>query len=249
MEFDSTTFALEILNFLILAWLLKHFFYQPVLAIIEKRKVATELVMSDAANVRRDAEVLKNRYEAKLSELDKEYATQKARVDEEMAAERTRSLASLEADVAMERERREKLEERKRGELELALERQAMRLAARFATRLLERVAGPELNAKLADLVIGELEALTGDKQETLRDILRDSGSTLKIISAYRLDEQRSAALTRALSQFSGQSLTPEFSEDSSLKAGVSILAGSWALMANLRDELSFFAGNFKHDD
>lgn len=248
MEFDLTTFALEVLNFLVLVWLLKHFFYQPVLAIIEKRQAATEQIMVDATNIQEEAEVLKVQYETKMAELDKEYATQKDHIDEELSAERVRRLASLDADIAIERKRRETLEEQKRSELERALERQAIHLAARFATRLLERVAGPELNAKLVDLAINELNSLTGDKQKTLRNILHDSGSTLKVVSAYHLDEQQRAALTNALSQLSDQSLVPEFSEDPILKAGVSIMAGSWVMMANLRDELSFFTGNLEHD-
>ncbi|MCW8820599.1 MAG: F0F1 ATP synthase subunit delta [Sulfurovum sp.] len=248
MEFDLTTFVLEMLNFLILVWLLKHFFYQPVLTIIEKRQAATEKIMVDATNIQEEAEGLKSQYETKMAELDKEYATQKARIDEEMSAERMKRLASLDADIAIERKRRETLEEQKRSELERALERQAIHLAARFATRLLERVSGPELNAKLIDLAINELNSLTGDKQKTLRNILHDSGSTLKVVSAYHLDEQQRTALTNALSQFSGQALVPEFSEDPALKAGISIMAGSWVMMANLRDELSFFTGNFEHD-
>ena len=31
------------------------------------------------------------------------------------------------------------------------------------------------------------------------------------------------------------------------LKAGVCIMAGAWVLMANLRDELDFFAGGLEH--
>lgn len=249
MEFDLTTFVLEMFNFLILVWLLKHFFYQPVLAIIEKRQAATQKIMLDATNIQQDAEVLKGQYETKMAELDKEYATQKTRIDEEVSVERVKRLGSLDADIAIERKRRETLEKQKRSELEEALERQAIQLAARFATRLLERVAGPELNAKLVDLTINELNSLTGDKQKTLRNILHDSGSALKVVSAYHLDDQQRTALTNALSQFSGQSFIPEFSEDSILKAGVSITAGSWVMMANIRDELSFFTGNLEHDN
>lgn len=248
MEFDLTTFALEILNFLVLVWLLKHFFYQPVLTIIEKRQAATEQIMLDATSIQQEAEGLKGQYETKLADLDKEYATQKARIDEEMASERTRRLSSLEADIAMERKRRETVEERKRSQLESSLERQAIDLAARFATRLLERVAGPELNAKLVDLAISELPSLTGDKQESLRTILHNVG-TVKIVSAYPLDEPKRTALTNALNQYAEQSLVPEFSEDPLLKAGVSIMAGSWVLMANLRDELSFFTGNLEYEN
>ena len=49
-----------------------------------------------------------------------------------------------------------------------------MTIAARFATRLLERLAGPELEAKLADLALSELDAERPDKLEALRTALRE---------------------------------------------------------------------------
>ena len=48
MEFDWTTFALEALNFLVLVWLLKRFFYRPVLAVIEARRAETAKTIADA---------------------------------------------------------------------------------------------------------------------------------------------------------------------------------------------------------
>jgi F-type H+-transporting ATPase subunit b len=36
VELNWTTFVLEILNFLVLVWLLKHFFYQPVKGVIAR---------------------------------------------------------------------------------------------------------------------------------------------------------------------------------------------------------------------
>jgi F-type H+-transporting ATPase subunit b len=138
------------------------------------------------------------------------------------------------------------LEARERNELELALERDAMGIAARFATRLLERLAGPELEAKLAELALSELNAQTPDKLQALRDALRDTGVSIKVVSAYPLDAARRAAFARALETLAGRALAPEFSEDAMLKAGVCIMAGSWVLMANLRDELDFFSGAFE---
>ena len=48
MDFDWTTFALEAVNFLILVWILKHFFYRPVLAVIEARRAESEKNLAQA---------------------------------------------------------------------------------------------------------------------------------------------------------------------------------------------------------
>ena len=99
MDFDWTTFALEALNFLVLVWLLKRFFYQPVLAVIEARRVATAKTIADAAAVRREAEALKSEYQAHLTQADTERAAARARLDEDIAAERARRHAALQAEI------------------------------------------------------------------------------------------------------------------------------------------------------
>ena len=247
MEFDWTTFALEVLNFLVLVWLLKRFFYRPVLAVIEARRAETAKTIADAEAVRRAAEGLKGEYQAHLAEVDKERAAVQARLDAEIAAERSRRLAAVGSEIVEERKRRIALEAREKSEIELALERQATGIAARFATRLLERLAGPELEAKLADLALSELGAEGSGKLEALHLAMKDPNVSIEVVSAYPLDEARRAAFTQTLSRLAGRSLAPKFAEDTALKAGVCIMAGSWVLMANLRDELNFFATAFKH--
>jgi F-type H+-transporting ATPase subunit b len=247
MAFDWTTFALEILNFLVLVWLLKRFFYRPVLAVIERRQANTAKTIADAATVQREAEALKRDFQSRLAHVDEARAAAQDKLDQEIAAERARRLAALDAELASERQRRETLAARERSELEQSLERQAMGIATRYATRLLDQLAGPELEAKLADLALSELDLQPAAKLEALRTALQAPGLSIQVISAYPFDNARRAAFAEALAKLAGRSITPEFSEDASLKAGVCIMAGSWVLMANLRDELGFFAGGFEH--
>ena len=135
------------------------------------------------------------------------------------------------------------LEARERSEREAALEREALTVAARFASRFLDRLAGPELEAKLVALALSELDALAPDRL----DALRDPTVGIKVVSAYPLDAAQRTAFTQSLGRLAGRALAPEFTEDAMLKAGVCIMAGAWVLMANLRDELSFFSESFNH--
>ena len=48
MELDWTTFALEIINFLALIWILKRFLYRPVLATLGQRRAGIEATLNEA---------------------------------------------------------------------------------------------------------------------------------------------------------------------------------------------------------
>ncbi len=247
MQFDLTTFALEVLNFLVLVWLLKRFFYRPVLAVIEARRAEGAAILDQAEASQRAADAMKAECEARLAQAELQRAAARAALETEIATERVRRLAILASELALERQRHASLDARESERRASALEREAGALAARFTARLLDRMAGPELEARLADLALADLPLQATEQLEALRTALHEPGLHVRVVSAHVLDAGRRAAFSDALGRLAGRPPDIAFSEDAALKAGVSIMAGSWVLMANLRDELGFFARSFDH--
>ena len=149
--------------------------------------------------------------------------------------------------MALERKRRESLDAQQLVQRAAALEHRATTLATRFVTRLLDRLTSPELGARLADLALEDLPAQPPDQLRTLLGALREPEARVRVVSAHALDTAHRAAFSNALDRLAGRPLEVLYCEDPALKAGISIMAGSWVLMANLRDELGFFAGSFDH--
>lgn len=247
MEFDWTTVILEMLNFLVLIWLLKRFFYRPVLAVIEKRRTENEKIIADAEAQQRAADTLKGKYERRLAQVAKERELAMARLDEEIAGERVRRLAAVEVEANADLQRRHMLEAREASEREAAMAREAVAIAGRFASRFLERLAGPELEAKLVDLALAELNTATPEKLADLRTALRDPSTSIKVVTVYPLDTTQRATFVAVLGKLAGREVTPQFQEDATLKSGLCLMAGAWVLMANLRDELNFFTSAVEH--
>ena len=54
MELNWSTFVLEILNFLVLVWILKRFLYKPVLAVIARRREGIEKSLAEARSLHED---------------------------------------------------------------------------------------------------------------------------------------------------------------------------------------------------
>lgn len=251
MNFDSTTFVLEVLNFLVLVWLLQRFFYRPVMEVIERRRAEEGAVITGAQALRDEAMGLKAEYEARLARAAEDRDRAMAKLDGEIAQERARRLAAIEVEVEVdaERQRREALEARERSERDAERERRAIALAARFATRLLARVASPELEDKLIELAQADLHAIGPDRRAALQAALGKSGARVKVLTAYPLSPDRRSALSAALRTLAGQTLATEFAEEPTLQAGPCITVGPWVLMANLRDELEFFCTTTDHGD
>jgi F-type H+-transporting ATPase subunit b len=249
VSFDLTTFVLEVLNFLVLVWLLQRFFYRPVLAVIERRRADGAAILASAQALRDEAEGLKDRYEASIARAAEERSRAMAELEGDVAVERGRRLAGIDAELAAERERRQSLEARERGERDAAREREALALAARFVSRLLERVASPALEDKLVELAEADLQTMAPEQRASLQAAFSKPGARVQITTAYPLAPARRSALATGLGALAGTGPTVQFLEDTTLKAGLRIVAGPWLLSANLGEELEFFRTSVDHAD
>lgn len=246
MDFDWSTFFLEIINFLVLVWVLKHFLYRPVLNVITQRRADIEKAMADARRIETEAGELKQQSERELAQWEEEKEAAKARLREELAAERERLMAELEISVVEERERRRVLSERQQYDFKRSIEEQGIAQGAAFSAKLLSRVATPELEARLYALLLEDLRGLRAEDKRTVADAALP-GLHLKVQSAFALDAAKRAELEHALAEVVGNTLPVEYRENSELLAGFQVSIGPWILHANLRDELKFFSGALRH--
>lgn len=71
MEFNWTTFFLEIINFLVLIWILKRLLYQPIKKVILARKEAVQKTLDAANQAKKEATDLQAKYEDRSKEWGK----------------------------------------------------------------------------------------------------------------------------------------------------------------------------------
>ena len=241
MGLDWSTFVLELINFLILVWILKHFLYAPVKAAIEARRERIAAELAEADSRRAEAEQMREAYEARQQAWEQERSAARAALDQELAAERARRLDALQAGLQGQRDKAAILDERRARDAERRVQEEALVLAARFGSKLLGRLAGPELEARLAAMVIAELPAISEGHRQALAEGTADPAG-VRIQSAYPLADMQRGALRNVLQTVAGRDLTCRFSQEPELIAGLRISAGPLVIGANLRDELRFFA-------
>ena len=171
MELSWPTFFLEIVNFLVLVWLLKRFLYKPVLEAIAQRKAAIDKTLSDAQSKEAGAQALAQQYQNRLADWENEKAKLRAGVTEEIGAQRAQMMTALENSLKEEREKARVLEDRRLNELQDKAEEAGIARGVQFTARLLARVAGPELEARLVALAVEDLPLLSNEQIEALRSV------------------------------------------------------------------------------
>lgn len=79
MEFSWSSFILELINFIVLVWILKFFFYRPVQQVILKRKQAVQNDLDKAQTMHDEAQKLQEQYTNRLQiwDIEKEQERKK----------------------------------------------------------------------------------------------------------------------------------------------------------------------------
>jgi F-type H+-transporting ATPase subunit b len=242
VELNWSTFILEIINFLVLVWILKRFLYKPVLEIIARRQASIDKTLADAKQLHDDAESLQQQYEGRLADWDQERKQAREKLAEELHADRARKLEELKAALEQERERAAVAEQRRLSDAQLEMEDTALAQGAQLATQLLAQAAGPEVESRLVQLAIDELSKVTKEKLAALRSSYGQISEGITVSSAYPMPDDQRHQLQKVLNNVVGKDTPLKFEQDSKLLAGVRINIGAWQLAANLRDELKGFA-------
>jgi F-type H+-transporting ATPase subunit b len=247
VELNWTTFILELINFVVLIWILNRFLYRPVMNVIAQRKAAIQKTLSEAETKRSDAQALQSQYENRLTEWDQEREKARAQMRGEISAERNRLLEDLRVELDQEREKAAAVEQRRMKDFTQQAEATAIALGGTFASRLLSRLGGPELERKIIDMVRQDLPNLPHDQMQAIQAASAAIELPMKITIAYPLDTAQREVLCHICRTLAGRDVVCEFLEDRKLIAGLRISFGSWVLRANVQDEMSFFAEWSRH--
>jgi F-type H+-transporting ATPase subunit b len=240
VELSWSSFILEIINFLVLIWILKHFFYAPIQNVISTRKKAIQNKIDKAKKLDDEARQLKIKYENRLKDWESEKALKQKDIQQEMDEWKSSELANFEKTLEKERE---KVYSREMRRVSSALEnnaKESMLAAGKFAAQFLKCFADSDLENKIVDKTIDDLSHFSDKRLLSLQNHIQEQ-LEINIQSSYPLSDTQKQRLTEVINKLLESRTNVVFTQDTHLLAGLSIKVGSVLLQANLRDELKFF--------
>lgn len=160
MTFDWGTLALQLINLLILLWLLQRFLYRPVLDLLGRRQAAIAKQLADAAADRREAAAARAALAAQQQALVQQRMDSLAALQTELDQLRSERLQAQDAQLAQRQEQARLALQQERRDAEIQLRRCAAELAGQFAQRVLQRLPHEALLMAYVDELASEITAL-----------------------------------------------------------------------------------------
>lgn len=230
MQFDWLTVAAQIVNFLVLVWLLQRFLYRPITNAMRRREERIEERLADAKATRQDAEDEAQRLREK---------------QEELAAEKDGILDAARNDAdelrgKLEQDLREEIEEKRaawakhlnseREEFARSIQRQAGRQLVEITGRVLKDFADSDVADRVSDQFVSRLEDLDEDRREQLAQAARHSDDPAIVQTGSPIDSAAKGRMTRAIHEGLSTDIDVEYSEDEDLVLGVRLVIGDQRL-------------------
>lgn len=222
MQIDWLTVTAQIVNFLILVWLLQHFLYGPITSAMATREERIENRVAEAERARADAEAEAERLRDERSELAEARERELQRAREE--ARDTREALAREAREEVDEKRRAwhaQLRDEREDFLD-QLRRRAGDAFHRLARRALVDLADADLEERIARTFVGQLRELD---DQPCRALAAAGSATVK--SRFELPAGAKRQLTKAIHDLMGQDVTVAYATDEKLPGGIVLEAGS----------------------
>ncbi len=240
MPIDWFTVGAQLLNFVILVWLMKRFLYQPVLDAIAAREQKIAAALADAASAAAEAHRRQDEFQQKNQAFDDQRATllREARDAAKAERERLQNEAREAADAASAQRAKALLTEVRQLHAEIA--RYTQQQVFDIARRVLGDLSGVTLEQRMCEVFVRRLEAIEGPALVALCAALRAASEAepASLRSAFALPAAQQAAIRAALEASAGQPVPLRFETIPGLIGGIELSAYGQKLAWSISDYL-----------
>jgi F-type H+-transporting ATPase subunit b len=232
------TVGAQIVNFVVLVWLLKRFLYKPILNAIEVRekRIAAELADADA----KEADAIKERddFQKKSKAFDeqRQVLLSKAQADAKAAGDRLLDDARKEAEAR--RAAQDNVLRNERARIGDEITRLATDEVFEIARKALADLATVSLEERMGEVFTRRLREMDGKSKSALADALIASPEPALVRSMFDIGDEQRAAIQNALNEVFSADVRVRFEVAPHVICGIEISANgqkiAWSIATYL---------------
>lgn len=247
MAIDWFTVGAQVVNFLVLVYLLKRFLYGPIVRAMERREQAIAARLDDAESRVQAATREKELYTARREELERERDALMEAAREDSRQERTRTLAALREEIAGKRSEWQAQLQREQQALLKNVRRALSEHIAGATQRILSDLANADLEHEALKRFVMQLGELSDKQRRSLIDHTDDTPTEVTLTTAFKLDGRQRKHLAAELRELLAADVEVRFEQSPELVCGIALDAAgrrlSWSVESYLEDLSSAAAG------
>jgi F-type H+-transporting ATPase subunit b len=236
VQIDGFTLIAQIINFVILLFLLQHFLYDPIVEAMDKREARIKSRWEEAKEQRDKAEQEAKRYRQDRQELEEKRQEMLDEAQQAAQDRRQELLNEARQQVKEQQEHWQKALQRSQQEFLRELRHRVRRETDQVARRTLEELADAELEQSVVKKFAQRLRDIDQPARQALVNSIQQSDNTIIFRTAFQMPDQIRQQLTEVVQEhiMKGNPVDAHFEQSSDLICGIELQADgrrvSWSV-------------------
>ena len=243
MLIDWFTVGAQVLNFVVLVWLLRRFLYKPVLSAIDAREQRMSRNSADADRQKNEVQTARDKLQAERSAFDAQRDALLAKAVLDAKAEGERLLGNA-------RQTAEQLAAKQNAALtgeSVAMTDALARLAAaeslNIARAALKALAGVDLEERISEVFVRRVRDMDPETKKSFGISIKRAGSKPVVASSLELSDREKAAIQTAVNETLSADVPLQFETSGGVIAGIELNFGGRRLAWSISDYLQTLDG------
>jgi F-type H+-transporting ATPase subunit b len=238
MLIDWFTVGAQMLNFLVLVWLLKRFLYKPILGAIDAREKRIAAELADAAATRIAAQREREEFQRKSAALDEQRDAILGKAADDAQVQRKGLLAQAHQAAGAVRLEYESALRSDQMSLSHEITRMAQGEVFAIARKALADLAVADLEERMAEAFTRRLRELDAQAKESLAAALKKSSESV-VRSTFDIPAAQRATIQQAVSEIFATDVHLRFETSPDTVCGVEWTAGDQKLAWSIAEYLA----------
>jgi len=244
MKINWFTVIAQVINFLVLVWLLKRFLYKPILNAIDEREKKIAGQLKDAEDKKATAIKEQDDFNKKNAEFDQQ---KKALMDKAIAdtnAQRDKLLQDAKDEANTLRSNLEKAIKESLQNDELANADKMQKQVFAITRKLLEEMASSSLEDQSVNTFIKRLSSLNEADKKKFIEAFKSNTNTILVRSAFELSAPQQIAINTAVNEALATKSLLQYKTASELISGIELTTNGYKLAWSFSDYLNSLQNN-----
>jgi F-type H+-transporting ATPase subunit b len=239
MLIDWFTVLAQIINFLILVWLMKRFLYKPVLHAIDERERKVVEQLADAGKKKSEAQREMENFKEKNETFDSQRATLFAKVTSDVHAEREKLLAETRNEIEQLKSKQLQTLKTDSHDLANSLILRTQQEVFAIVRKVLVDMSDTTLEEKIIDIFVRRLQELDNASKLNFAKAIKSAPESVVVRSAFDLTSDARTRLQKALNDYFSQVVPVKFQTSAELIGGIEFTTTGLKVAWSIHDYLA----------
>lgn len=233
MEINWFTFSAQIVNFLILLWLLKRFFYTPLQNVMKKREDEVLSRLEEARQKLVHAEEMSKEYQGKIDQLEKQKNEWLEEAKQESESHRKELLKTARNEVDAIHAKWLKAVESEKKTLMETLERQSVQKILAIVEKIVRDLSDSDLERQTIQRFLEKIQAI--DEHDTSKVENIKTEKEIEIASSFPIEKADQQKIDKTIQKMFSDQTQYNYTTDPDLGFGIELRSNGWKLGWNMK--------------